>query len=65
MTDNEWISEQLQDEGHSEEAWNIPLGIEDVPEDLDSDAEEGVKMWKVRVMSPTVWQKNCPPLQRV
>jgi len=63
VTDHEWISEQIHDDGHSEEAWNIPLGVEDVLKDLESDVGEGVKTCKVRVMSPTFGQKICPPLR--
>jgi hypothetical protein len=37
VTDHEWISDQVHDDGQSEEAWNTPLGVEDIPEDLESD----------------------------
>lgn len=42
VSDHEWISDQVHDDGQSEEAWNIPIGFEDVSKDLESDVEEGV-----------------------
>jgi hypothetical protein len=51
MPDHMGISEQVQDDWHSEEVWNIPLGVEDIPEDFYSDVK-----W-----SNSERRELCPP----